>query len=66
MAKLTNKYGLPQTLMNYANRNTYSRGNANISVTQLIGSPRVRMMTQKHQGILMRTGLGRALSAITS
>ena len=49
MAKLTNKYGLPQTLMNYANRNTYSRGNANISVTQLIGSPRVRMMTQKHQ-----------------
>ena len=35
--------------MNYANRNTYSRGNANISVTQLIGSPRVRMMTQKHQ-----------------
>jgi hypothetical protein len=49
MAKLTNKYGLPQTLMNYANRNTYSRGNANISVTQLIGSPRARMLTQKHE-----------------
>ena len=49
MTKLTNKYGLPQTLMNYANRNTYSRGNANISVTQLIGSPRVRMLTQKHE-----------------
>jgi hypothetical protein len=49
MAKLTNKYGLPQTLVNFANRNTYSRGNSHISVTQLIGSPRVRLLTQKHE-----------------
>jgi hypothetical protein len=49
MAKLTNKYGLPQTLVNFANRNTYSRGDAHISVTQLIGSPRVRLLTQKHE-----------------
>lgn len=45
---LTNKWGLPQTLMNYAMRNTYSRGNAHISVTQLINSPRIRLLNIKH------------------
>ena len=44
MANITNKHNLPQTLVNLALRDTYSRGNANISVTELIGSPRIRIL----------------------
>ena len=49
MARITNKYGLPQTLVNLAMRDNYSRGNANISVTELINSPRIRILKQKHR-----------------
>ena len=38
--KLTNKYGLPQTLVNVLERPTYSKGKANLSVTQLLNSPK--------------------------
>lgn len=48
MSKITNKYNLPQTLVNLAMRDNYSRGNANISVTELINSPRIRILKQKH------------------
>lgn len=45
---LTNKYGLPETLVNLAKRDTYTRGDARISVTELIGSPRIRIMKRRH------------------
>jgi predicted transposase YbfD/YdcC len=44
MTKITNIHNLPQTLVNLATRDTYSRGNAHISVTELIGSPRIRVL----------------------
>ena len=44
MPKITNIHNLPQTLVNLAMRDTYSRGNANISVTELIGSPKIRIL----------------------
>lgn len=44
MPKITNKHNLPQTLVNLAMRDTYSRGNAHISVTELIGSPKIRVL----------------------
>lgn len=46
---LTNKHGLPQTLVNLARRDTYTRGSAKISVTELIGSPRIRIMRGRHR-----------------
>lgn len=46
---LTNKHGLPQTLVNLARRDTYTRGAARISVTELIGSPRIRIMRGRHR-----------------
>ena len=46
--KITNKLGLPQTLYNLARRDRYSRGKSRISVTQLIDSPRVRLLREKH------------------
>ena len=45
--KLTNKYNIPQTFMNVLERPTYSKGTANISVTQLLNSPKIVALTKK-------------------
>ena len=47
--RVTNKHGLPQVFVNLASRDKYSRGDARISVTELISSPRIRVMKAKHQ-----------------
>lgn len=47
--KLTNKHGIPQTFINVLERPTYSKGKANLSVTQLINSPKIVALTQKFQ-----------------
>jgi hypothetical protein len=39
--KLTNKFNIPQTFVNVLERPTYSKGKANLSVTQLINSPKI-------------------------
>ena len=49
MAKITNNLGLPQTLVNLARRDRYSRGKSRLSVTQIIDSPRVRVLREKHE-----------------
>lgn len=46
--KLTNKFDLPQTFVNVIKRPTYSKGKANISITELINSPRIVVLKQKH------------------
>lgn len=47
--KLTNKHNLPQTFVNVLKRPTYSKGRANLSVTQLINSPKIVALTAKFQ-----------------
>ena len=47
--KLTNKHNLPQTFVNVLKRPTYSKGRANLSVTQLINSPKIVSLTQRFQ-----------------
>ena len=47
MVTLTNIHGLPRTIVNALKRDPYSRGNADASITEIIGSPRIRMMRQK-------------------
>lgn len=39
--KLTNKFNLPQTFVNVLNRNSYTKGKAHLSATELISSPRI-------------------------
>lgn len=46
--KLTNKHGLPEPVVKALTRNEYSRGESNRSITQLIDSPRVRILRQEH------------------
>ena len=42
--KITNKFGMPQPFVDFAINDKYSKGKADISVTSLIDSPRVRIM----------------------
>jgi hypothetical protein len=44
--EITNKYGLPQSFLDFARNDKYSKGQADISVTTLIDSPRVRLMRE--------------------
>lgn len=46
MPNITNKYGLPQPLYIAAHLDPYHRGDADISVTELIDSPRIRLLKQ--------------------
>ena len=43
--KYTNKFNIPQTFVNVLHRPTYSKGRANLSVTQLINSPKIVNLT---------------------
>lgn len=68
---VTNRHGLPQTLVNLAMRDTYTRGAAHISVTELIGSPRIRIMRGRHKGEIVQdvsemlwSLIGRALHTV--
>ena len=45
---ITNKYGLPSSIMNALHRPTYSKGNANMSVTELMSSPRIVQLKRRH------------------
>jgi len=47
--KLTNKFNIPQTFINVLDRPTYSKGKANLSVTQLINSPKIVALTKKFE-----------------
>ena len=46
---ITNKYDLPQSLMNAVERFSYSRGKSDMSVTQLIDSPRIVKLKEIHK-----------------
>jgi hypothetical protein len=46
--KLTNRLGLPQSIVNAVSRDGYTKGNADISVTGLIGPSRKRQLEIMH------------------
>jgi hypothetical protein len=46
--QLTNKHNLPETFVNVIKRPTYTKGKANLSITELIDSPRVVNMKHRH------------------
>ena len=50
--KITNKYGLPATLVTLASKESYSKGNSEYSTTELMSSPRIRRL-QEQYGHLM-------------
>tara|TARA_R100000234_G_scaffold46370_1_gene27655 strand:- start:23224 stop:24114 length:891 start_codon:yes stop_codon:yes gene_type:complete len=46
--KITNKFGLPDTFLNFLRSDKYSKGNADISVTSLIDSPRIKILRDNY------------------
>jgi hypothetical protein len=46
--KITNKHNLPQPLVNVLENDTYSKGDARISVTGLLMPPRIAMLRKRH------------------
>jgi hypothetical protein len=46
--KVTNKFGVPETLVSLANREYYSKGKADYSVTEIISPPRIQALRKRH------------------
>jgi len=46
--KLTNKFGLPTTIINVLRRPLYSKGGAHLSVTEMMTSPRIVQLRRRH------------------
>lgn len=46
--KLTNHFNLPETFVNVIKRPQYSRGKAQISVTEILNSPRIVQLRRQH------------------
>jgi hypothetical protein len=46
--KLTNNHALPETIINVIRRPEYNKGKANMSVTELLNSPRIVQLKRKH------------------
>jgi hypothetical protein len=46
--KLTNNFNLPETFINVIKRPQYSKGKSQISVTEMLNSPRIVQLRQKH------------------
>ena len=46
--KITNKFGMPQPFVDFAINDKYSKGKADISVTSLIDSPKIKIMKEKY------------------
>jgi hypothetical protein len=49
---ITNIHGAPATLVALANKNYYSKGDADYSVTELLSPPRVRRLRERHHSLL--------------
>ena len=47
--KITNKKGLPEPIVRVLTQDDYTRGPSNRSITQLIDSPRVRILRAEHE-----------------
>jgi len=48
MMKLTNKFNLPETFVRFDRENSYTKGDADFSVTEVIDSPRISKLRKKY------------------
>ena len=46
--KLTNKFDLPATFVNVIKRPQYTKGDAQISATEILNSPQIVQLKRKH------------------
>lgn len=61
---LTNKFGLPAPIVRALTRDEYTRGDSNRSITQLIDSPRVRILRHENQNTMSEDVSEKVFSAV--
>ena len=62
--EITNRTGLPQPIINALLNDLYDPGESDITVTQLIDSPRIRLLTRKHYDELKEDAIDRLWSLL--
>lgn len=62
--KLTNRTGLPQAIFDAVKNDGYTKGGADISVTELIGPPRIAALKRKHEDELTEDAADRIFSLL--
>lgn len=62
--ELTNNYNLPQPVIDAILNDNYDPGQSDITVTQLIDSPRIRLLTRKHYKDLREDAIDRLWSLL--
>lgn len=62
--ELTNRLGLPTPILKAIKNDTYSRGGARISVTELISSPRIRVLRNLHRNEIVEDASDRFWAVI--
>lgn len=63
---ITNKHNLPDIIVNVVQRPTYSKGNAHISATQLLNSPKIVALTKKYDDVIEQDVSGMVWSILGS
>jgi hypothetical protein len=61
---ITNKLGLPDSIVRAIENDSYSAGNSDISVTSLIDSPKIVSLKKKHRGEIVEDASDRIWSLI--
>jgi PD-(D/E)XK nuclease superfamily len=56
--KLTNNHNLPETIINVIKRPQYTKGKSNMSMTELLNSPRIVQLKRKHWDDLTEDAAG--------
>ena len=64
--KITNKHNLPELVVNALTFDTYSRGESDISITQLIDSPRISLLERQHSDEIEQDFFGRDLAHLST
>ncbi len=64
--KITNRHNLPEAIYRAAKRDDYTRGDSRVSVTQLIGSPRISALRAKHHADMTTDVVDRIWSMLGS
>lgn len=60
--RLTNKHNLPAPIVNAVKRDPYDRGDADMSVSEIIDSPRVKVLEWEHDANIEEDVAGRVFS----
>jgi len=61
---ITNKHGLPESLVSAVRNDPYSPGDSDITVTSLIGPPQIRVLNKKHADEIEEDAIDRIWSLL--